>query len=626
MLNLPLKPYDELLVPETELTRQDLPEIPITIADKDACRRYSALRLENVPVQPAPLWMQLRLGHVGLRPISGLVDLTNYLMCDLGQPMHAFDAGKVSRIEVDVAKEGERHRTLDGVERVLTEHDLMIQSGGRSIALAGVMGGAETEVSPKTTSLLLESANFNPTVVRKTATRLGLRTDASARFEKSLDPVHTVLGIRRFVRLARDMYSGMQITSRLSDAYPNPHEPITVSVAPHHVARTVGRTLSIADVQALLEPLGFDVRNGADRWSVRVPSWRGTGDCAIEADIIEEIARSIGYGSIPPAMPQVSMRRFAPNALHELEHKSLEYFTLAHRFHEIYRYLWYDDAWLRQLSYDPGDCFELRNPAAEGMHRMRKTLLPGLLATVVTNRFHFSEFNLIEIGSVFADAPGARGDGVSPSGSEFRHLGLIVARRAKQADDELIAALKGAVECWIWQRFARPVSFAPASRDQSRPWEHAERLAEIMVDGIAIGRISVLDAALRRTMDEHLSAWSVAWAEVQLNPLATLTPAVERIASIPAFPRVELDFSLLVPAESRYADIAANLAGFAHPLLKATRFVTAFQGGSLPADRRSLTFRTVLGDDARTLTEADTASFKEAFEQHAARHGYNLRK
>lgn len=174
----PLKPYPG--VPLEELLSSRLRGIEILIADAVACPRYSGIVLEGVPTQPAPLWMQLRLGHAGMRPITGLVDLTNYVMADLGQPMHAFDAAKVPRIEVDWAKDGERFQTLDGAERTLTADTLMIQCEGRSIALAGVMGGLETEVSAATTSLLLESANFNPTTIRKTANRLALRTDASA--------------------------------------------------------------------------------------------------------------------------------------------------------------------------------------------------------------------------------------------------------------------------------------------------------------------------------------------------------------------------------------------------------------------------------------------------------------
>lgn len=616
ILGLPLKPYP--VMPLEELSRVDRPEVPIAIADAEGCRRYSALMLAGVPTQPAPLWMQLRLGHVGLRPISGLVDLTNYLMAELGQPMHAFDAANVSRIEVDRAEEGERFRTLDGVDRGLNAKDLMIQSGGRSVAIAGVMGGQDSEVTTATESLLLESANFDAATIRRTATRLALRTDASARFEKSLDPAHTVLAIQRFVQLARAMYPKLTLESRLSDAYPRPYTPIEVEVKPRHVDRTVGRPCTFSEAQRLLTPLGFALRDGGESWSVAVPSYRATGDVAIEADVIEEIARLVGYANITPAMPAVTMRRFEPHALHELEQRSLEYFTTAHGFHEIHGYLWYDDAWLRQLGVAPHAGIELRNPAAEGLHRLRDHLLPGLLAVTARNRFFFDELALLELGSVFAS-------GADTSVAEQRHLGLVLARRSRKAEEELLLTLKGAIEGWVWDRFTRSIAWRQVPPRSGCPWEHAHRTAEARVDDVTVGRVSVIDASLRRAMDEHLTAWAVAWAEVRLSGLESITPQVEVLAPLPAFPLVELDFSFLVPVEARYADVAGVLGRFRHPLLQHLHYLSAYQGEAVGTRERSLTFRAILGDNNRTLTEADTAAFRAEFERQLVSAGFALR-
>ncbi|MEK6798847.1 MAG: phenylalanine--tRNA ligase subunit beta, partial [Planctomycetota bacterium] len=385
ILRFPLKPYP--VTPAAELRPTALREIPIKIADATACPRYSGITVEGVPTQPAPLWMQLRLGHCGQRPISGLVDLTNYIMMDLGQPMHAFDAAKVDRVEVDRAKEGERFHTLDGVERTLVASDLMIQCTGRSVALAGVMGGLETEVGEATTSLLLESANFQGATIRRTARRLALRSEASARFEKSLDPANTVLAIQRFVHLARSMYPKLKLTSGLSDAYPRPMQPATVEVRPGHVARTMGREVSLEEARRALAPLGFSVTKHDTAWRVGVPTHRATGDVSIEADVVEEIARCVGYDSIEPAMPQVVVRQFPMNRLHELEQQTLRHLTGVHGFHEVQGYVWYDQTWLDRLGVDPGACLELRNPAAEGQHRLRRTLMPNLLAVAARNRF-----------------------------------------------------------------------------------------------------------------------------------------------------------------------------------------------------------------------------------------------
>ena len=615
ILNLPLQPYP--VVPLDDLSDASLPTVPIEIADGNACRRYSGLVLEGVPTQPGPLWMQLRLGRVGMRPISGLVDLTNYVMADLGQPMHAFDAAKVPRVEVNWAKGGDLFRTLDGMERQLSAGELMILSQGEPIALAGVMGGLLTEVSDTTTSLLLESANFDPATIRRTATRLGLRTDASARFEKSLDPAHTVLAIQRFVELARPIYPDLTITGRLSDGYPSPPPPVTVAVNPWHVARTIGREVPVGEARRILSRLGFEVTGYGIEWAVRVPSFRATGDVSIEEDVIEELARYIGYDGVTPAMPMITMRRFEPNALHVLEQHTLAHFTSAHRFIEVQGYLWYDSSWLHQLAIEPGPCVELRNPSAEGLHRFRRSLVPGLLSAVERNRHHFSAFSLIELGSVFE-----KGDGED---REYRHLGLVCAARGKKIEDQLLGRLKGAIETWAWQRFTRPVTFAHVAACPKWAWEHPQRTASVAIGDVVAGQVSVVDMALRRKMSEHLSAWSVAWAELRLSGLELLTQPAEPLGTIPAHPFVEMDFSIVVPKSTPYAAIARDFARFVHPLLKQIRYVGAFEGASVGEGCRSLTFRTVAGDDERTLGDKDTVAFRTAIEKHLKSCGHEVR-
>ncbi len=616
ILELPLKPYP--VTPIAELTVASLPEVPIKIADPDACPRYSAIVLEGVPTQPAPQWMQLRLSHVGQRPISGLVDLTNYVMCELGQPMHAFDAAKISRIEVDGAKEGERFRTLDGVERTLTPRDLMIQCAGRSIALAGVMGGLDTEVSSATTKLLLESANFNGAIIRRTATRLSLRTDASARFEKSLDPANTVLGIQRFVCLARSIYPNLKLAGRLSDAYPKPPKPVTVHCYPANIARYIGRDVPQDEIHRLLTPLGFQVKPHHDHYDVAVPSHRATGDVSIEADVIEEIARCIGYHNIAPQLPRATVRRFPLNALHELENRTIEHFTAACGFHEINDYIWFEAAWLKKLGVEPGPCVELSNPAGEGLHQLRRTLIPGMLAAVVKNRFFLPAFSLVEIGSIFEPA--------KPEDGEYRHVGLVVAQRGKGVENNLYARLKGSIETWGWIRFGRRVTFARTAADPPKPWEHPQRTAAVIIECRDLGRISVIDVALRRAMDEHLGAWSVCWAELRLSGLESLEPMTESLDRIPEFPLVELDFSLLVARSHRFDAVVGKLNAFAHPHLRRMAYVSSYEGDAIDKQQRSLTFRTVLGHPQRTLTDGDVNDFRTAFESHVTHCGYGIRK
>lgn len=611
-----LKPYPVVSV--EELKDPSLAEIPIQIDDPDACPRYTGLLMKGVDAQPAPLWMQLRLGAVGLRPIDCLVDLTNYIMLELGQPMHGFDGDNIKRIEVGCVETGHKFTTLDNVERTLPEGALMILSDRKPIALAGIMGGADTEISDTTQSILLESANFNPYVIRKAATHMAHRTDASARFEKSLDPNHTVLAIQRFVYLARPLFKRFRLASRLSDAYPNPRKPICVTIDPEFTSRFMGHPVTRRRITEILTALEFKVADNGGAMTVEVPSFRATRDIEIEVDIIEEIARFVGYNNIESAFPQVSIRALSLNLMQTLERETLRMCTQSLGMTEIYRYLWYDTQWCNRLGHDPKDCLTLRNPAAAGLERMRQSLLPGLLAAVELNRHHFDGFRLVELGSVY---PKVNGEHV-----EHKHLGMTFAVRSKKAEDQSLAEIKGAVEAWAAMVLSHPIAFQPADPADHRPWEHKVKTATVHVAERNVGRVSAVPLELRKRMDEHLAAWSVVWAEIELDALVGLTGGFQKLTAIPAHPEVELDFSILCDVTLRYANLSVTIAEFDDPLLRRISFVDSYEGKSIPADKRAITLRARIGDPNRTLVEQDLTRFRKAFEKHLAENSLTLRQ
>lgn len=601
-----LKPYP--IVPPDELDDPQLPAVPIVIDDPVKCPRYTALRFTGVRPQPAPLWMQVRLAHVGLRPIDILVDLTNYIMVELGQPMHAFDCANIDRIEVAVARPGERFVTLDGFTRTMPEGALMIQCNRKSVALAGIMGGANTEVTARTTDLLLESANFDAATIRRCATALGHRTDASARFEKSQDPHNTVIGIGRFVYLARPELPDMKLTSRLSDCFPNPPKPITIRVDPAFVSRYIGREVSTEQITSILRKIGFTIQSDDGALKVGVPSWRATKDISIEADIIEEVARFIGYGTITPALPEVTVRYAEPLPITRLERQALTLLCGGMSYAEVHRYLWFDSEWLKRLDFDPGPTLTLRNPAAAGADRLRTTLIPGLLAAVDLNRHHFEQFDLLEIGSAYPQGPKD-----SPEQTEQRHLALVVVAPGRKAaqEDALLRRLKTDLETFSQQILKGHVRFA--AETAAAPWEHPAKTASVRLDGQVIGRITAVPAACRRRIDEHLAAWSIALAEINLSLLAERRPEPRKLAPVPVFPRINLDFSVLVEASRCYEEIERALGTYDHPLLRRLAFVDSYEGGSVPPGRRSLTFRATIGDPSRTLTDQDIQDFRAGF-------------
>lgn len=615
MLHAPLKPYP--VVDEQSLADASLPEIPIEIDDPARCPRYTGLRMTGVVNQPSPLWMQARLGRVGMRPIDCLVDLTNYIMAELGQPMHAFDGDRVERIEVGLAKSGSKFTTLDGIERKLPEQALMILSSRKPVAIAGIMGGLETEVSSGTRSLLLESASFEPAGIRRCAAALGLRTEASARFEKSLDPGYTVLAVQRFVQLARTEFPEFAPISRLSDCFPNPPLPVRIEVDPASVNRCLGHAIDAAGMESILKAMEFGVTRSNGRLVVDVPSFRATKDISIEADVIEEIARYVGYDNIAAELPHVQMRYFEPNAEHRLERRTLETFCRGLNFSEVHLYIWYDAAWCRQLGYERFDTVALRNPIAEGQEHLRATLMPGLLQAADRNRRHLDSFKLCEIGSVFA--------GGADSQKQWRRLGLVCAQRGKGVEDGLLAELKGAIEVWARRVLGVSCEYDPAEK-ADLPWEHGEKSARVRISGQPVGTVGVVPLSVRRAMDEHWVAWGIAYAEIDLEPLLGVTPEDDRLANVPQYPEVDLDFSILVDARLRYGQVRETLSRFEHGLLRRLTYVGAYEGKSIPDGRRSLTFRSRIGAGDRTLADADLAAFRESFETFIGRCGYELRK
>ncbi len=616
---LKLRPYP--VVPVAELDDAGLPEIPIVIDDPAKSPRYSALRFTGVQPQPSPLWMQARLAHVGLRPIDILVDLTNYIMVELGQPMHAFDGSAIDRIEVAVAGAGEKFKTLDGMERVMPPGALMIQSHRRSVALAGIMGGADTEITRSTTNLLLESANFEPSTIRRCAAALGHRTDASSRFEKSQDPHNTVPAIQRFVYLARPELPGIKLTSRLSDCFPNPPKPTTVTVDPDFVGRYLGRAINADEVTRILTAIEFKVTQIDGKLQVKVPTFRATKDISIEADIIEEVARFVGYGSIAPVLPEVTVRYAEPDVMGRLERRTLGLLCGGMGYAEVHRYIWFEADWLKTLGYEPGPTVVLRNPAAAGQERLRTTLMPGLLSAIDLNRHHLDHFELIEVGSVFQGGLSAE----QAEQAERRHLGWVVVAPGRKAaqEDALFMRLKSDVETWARQVLDAGVSYEALAPDY--PWEHEAKTAGVSIDGTRIGRITLVPAALKRRIDEHLGAWSMALAELDLSAVVQRRAEARKLVPVPVYPRVDVDFSVLARAELAYAQISRGLAAYDHPLLRRLAYLDAYEGGSVPAGQRSFTFRATLGHAERTLTEQDVQAFRAGFIAHLQAQQLTLR-
>ncbi len=606
----PLRP-----LPQVDLSRFDnLPAYPLKVEDPENCPCYACLDIKLDAAVPSPLIVQRRLHALGQRTFNLMVDLTNYVMLEIGQPTHAFDGDLVH--EIRVAPMGRRGTfvTLDGQEREMLPEDLLIWNENEPVALAGVMGGLHSEVTEKTKRVLLESANFKAARIRKTSVRLDLRTDSAQRFEKAQPPVIVKWAVARILACIEEAGRPYEVLSRftvagdLDDAY----RPLTMPW--RDVARMAGQDLPEDEVLAILRSLEFEAKRNGDVLDVGIPPFRSRKDISIPADIIEEILRIYGYGRLTPRLPESPIAPLPENRPLDVQHAVRGVLAGAHRFVEVHNYAWTDDKWLAQLGFEPQQALELKNPAAQPYRRLRTTLVPNLLALVRPNRVHRDAFRLFEIGDVYR----ADGDGCI----ETTHLGGVSFQQSALGSlEEHFRSIRGAIEELGSAVLKR--SFRLEAGSQSAfPWLEAKHWVSIKADDQELGYLAVLP----RTMIQKVVAeGQVIVFELDLDRLAALPVAAQPYRPAPVYPGSWQDFSLLWDAGAGFAALDDRLAKFTHPLLKQRDFLYTYKGKGLPAGKFSYTFRFWIGADDHTLSGDEIESFRQAFLEYLKQNDIALR-
>ena len=585
-------------IPETKGKSSDFASVEIL--DPDLCPRYAGRVIRGARIGPSPEWLTKRLEEIGQRPINNVADITNYVLHEYGQPLHAFDLAKLNekRIVVRRAAKGETLRTLDGVERKLDSEMLVIADAQRPVAIAGVMGGEESEISTATTDILIESAYFDPASVRRTAKLLGLHTEASHRFERGTDPEGVIRAQERCVSLICELTGGVA-TEDAIDVYPNPIKSKTVSLRPRRVEAITSLKVAVDEVLRILTALGFEIREqNDDKLTVIVPSWRH--DVSIEEDLVEEVARHTGYDKIQSALPPASMAgehhssenrkralRSALSALGFDEAITMSFVEEAHDFELI-------PAFREQLD---APAVLLTNPIIEEASQMRQTLLPGLLNSLQHNINHGTrDVALFELGRVFAALEAAG----LPHERETLALaatgGAIQANRA-QADREVdYYDLKGALESAISAMNLSSLNFAGAGIEHLRPGQAARVSIKNTPVG-AIGRLSETVAA------RYKFRQPVFVAEIDLTALLALPELPILYSPLPRFPAIVRDVSLLVDRKLPLASLIQAIDE--HKALHFVRanFVGTYEGEGIADDKRSITLRLEYRADGRTLRD-----------------------
>jgi len=590
--------------------------VEVVIEDTEACPRYCGLVIDGVDAGPSPNELRWQLAAVDQRSINLPVDLTNFVMLDLGQPMHAFDASRVGDgpIRVRFAKAGEKITTLDHIERELGVEDLLICAGDEPEALAGVMGGEGTMVEDGTTRLFLESANFRAMTVRRTSMRLGLRTDASARFEKAQDPANAELGVHHFLALLRQYCPTAVAAGPLSDPAGFDYEQVSVELRRARLHLKLGLELDDDKVAEILRSLQFGVEVTDDGFTVAVPSFRATKDIATEDDLIEEVGRMFRYDNIPER-PLVGTIEPPPrNEELASSRRFIETACLDQAFNEVYNYSFVSDAVLEACNAGDHAYVGVDNPVAPEQARLRRHVMPSLLASARGNLRQRTEVRLVEHGKGYhAEMKGDRG-----LPHEVREIAFVIARPngAHPFGDLREAVLS------LLLRLGYPAVMARVWHGKDQPWVHPSRAVAVDRDGSPCGYVAHLHPAVARSMD--LPA-QTAIACIDVRALLASARRIQSYEPVPVYPDLPVDVALLVDESVEVATVAGFLRTAGRKLVRGVDLFEVYRGERLPAGKKSLNFTVTLGAPDRTLTDSDESKYLVKVRDRAADIGAELR-
>lgn len=577
-------------------------DLKVSVENSALCPRYMAVMIDGVKIEPSPAWMQERLNAVGIRPINVIVDITNYVMMEVGQPMHAFDASKLSSAEIVVrqSKEGEKFVTLDDKERNLNEGMLLICDKEKSLAIAGVMGGKNSEVDTNTNRIIFESATFDGSSIRKTSTALGLRTDASARFEKSLDPTAASTALRKAVELTLKLCKGAKVVSKVADAhsYTFAVDKITFPLALFE--KKIGVALPEKEIIKILNSLGFKVKKEKKNITVNVPTWRATKDISLPEDIIEEVLRIHGYENIPASLPEFTITPPLANHTKSLKRRMKNTLALECGFTETYNYSFVSPEWLSLLDTEMHLHIELENPIAKDRPFLRRSLLPNLLHNVESNLHRSDEVKLFETGRVYRIEEA--GERVEPGSDELlpkqdTMLGMVY---AKKGLDTPFFALRAAVTA-LFARLHVQFSFSSVSSDPHltlAPWAHPGRACFLEVNGHTIGSMGEVHPKYQKRVGIDARC---AWMEININACAEVLKEEITYHPLSLYPSVYRDLAFVVDKTTAHATIASTITAL-DPLIRGVELFDVFEGEKIGASKKSVAYHIEYRSDDRTLT------------------------
>ena len=615
MLGLPLKPLSDTFPVGPDAA------IPVQVDSPIDCPRYMAMAYAGVSIAVSPFAVRHRLRAVGLRPINNVVDITNYVMMAVGQPVHSFDQRQLTggQIVVRRALETEPFRLLDGRDLALSGEDLVIADALRPVALAGVMGGENSGIADDTVSVVLECATFNPSRVRRTAVRYGVSTDSSARFEKSLDPNLPPCAMAMFTSMLSAMSPGAHPTSRPADFASFSRQAVHIRLDPAFVSRRLGMDVPADRTRSILEHLGFLVSEEGGVFDVVVPSWRATKDVRIPEDLLEEIGRVIGYDQVPPLAPMAAVALVARLPRREMLATLRPVLAAECGLDEVMTYSFDSRALVTRLSFEPPDALALVNPISADAATMRTDLAPNLLGCVERNSARFPDAGIFEVGRVFRATVDTEGVPKQPY-----HLGVVAWRRLAKGRDEseaLFRRVKGALLHLFGRLDLADAVIEDDFEGERRPWMHPNATVAVKVGATVVGSMGLVHPA---TMQALETPGVAVLAEIDIEALV-VAPRKRRVFSpVPRFPSITNDLSLVAADDVRAGTLAAAIRLGGGPSLAAVELVAVYSGPPIPAGRRSLSFRMTVTAPDRTLSDVEVKEAIVRIVAHARAAGASM--
>ncbi len=617
LYDLPMKEF-----PHFDRNVENTSGFHVTVEDAERCPRMTGTQIENVCVKPAPYWMQVRIWKTGMRPINALVDITNYVMLATGQPSHAYDSDHIAgHIIVRRAKAGETLTLLNGKELPLSTDDLTIADDAGIVGLAGVMGGAKDSILPTTSKVILEIANFQAAGIRRTALRYDNRTEASARYEKAIDPERCDQALDLSMQLFSDLYPEMKVTG-LVDEYPQHLKQAEIDVPLSWLERRLGKRLPPEEIRHKMELLGYGISFRGDNMHVVVPTWRSTGDVSIQADIMEEVARMYGYENFE-AEPITTTFDGAINQLDkDLERRIKEYLAIRCGMQEIFTYPWMEESYVNAVLQSTEGILSLSTPPSPAERFVRSSLLPNLCKAVVKNERYFDEFSIFETAQVFRDE-----NYTSPYDprEKLPSQRKNVAGAFVTTDKDITALFrkaKGVVEMMARYVHMEALTF----RQTEKPvWADNVVWLNIYRGEEKVGDLALLSKKV--SMACGIKNLNVMLFQLDQDSLVPLKSRTNTFTHMAEYPMTDYDISLLLDGSVQWKDVLQTVGGIKSELLHGASFVDEYRGKQVPAGKKSLTLRLSIGSKEKTLTSSEIEEVaSNVLNKIAKRFGAELRR